>query len=215
VNTVTGALTAIMGGTFDPVHIGHLRAAQEVHEFLQTGDFRFLPAGQPPHRSDVVTPARHRLAMLELALQGHPGFTIDAREVRRAGPSYMVDTLADLRRELPDRALLLVVGQDSANSLDRWHRWRELFGLAHLVIMQRPDHPDRYRPEVAAEIAARTVSAPRALADHRQGSVLGVEVTQLQVSSSAIRNMLRAGRSPRFLVPDAVLEYLRAENLYA
>ncbi len=203
-----------MGGTFDPVHVGHLRAAQEVREFLQPGEFRFLPAGQPPHRNDVVTPARHRLAMLELALRGHSGFTIDDREIRRRGPSYMVDTLADLRRESPGGTLLLVVGQDSANSLDRWDRWRELFGLAHLVIMQRPDHPDRYLPEVATEMAARMVTTPDALANQRQGSVLGVEVTQLQVSSSAIRSMVRAGRSPRFLVPDAVLEYLRTENLY-
>jgi nicotinate-nucleotide adenylyltransferase len=214
VTAVAAAFTAILGGTFDPVHVGHLRSAEEVRERLGVKDFRFVPAGRPAHRRNRVTPARHRLAMLGLALRKHPGFSIDDREMHRDGPSYMVDTLAELRGEMPAASLLLVIGQDSANSLDRWHRWREIFGLANLVIMQRPDHPDRYSPDLAREIATRTVAAAGEIAGSPHGSVLGLEVTQLQVSSSAIRNLVRAGRTPRFLVPDPVMEYIRSKHLY-
>jgi nicotinate-nucleotide adenylyltransferase len=207
-------MIGIYGGTFDPVHIGHLRTAQEVLERLEIPDFRFLPAANPPHRETGVTEARHRLAMLQLATEGQPRFSIDQREFHRAGPSYMVDTLRDLRSEAPASPLLLIIGQDSANSLDRWHRWSELFQLAHIVVMQRPDHAGAYSIELSREMKSRSVSSAQSLAGNTHGSVFGLEVTQLSVSSSGIRKMMRTGHSPRYLVPDRVLEYIRSERIY-
>jgi nicotinate-nucleotide adenylyltransferase len=136
--------TAVFGGTFDPVHYGHLRAAAEVSEKLDVSDFRLLPAGQPPHRNHTGAEAYHRLAMLELALAPYPDLTVDEREVRRRGPSYMVETLASIRREVGQAPVILCLGQDAANKLEGWHRWRELFDLAHLVVMKRPRSRPRY-----------------------------------------------------------------------
>ena len=213
-NAGSDNMIGVFGGTFDPVHIGHLRTAQEVLEQLNIPDFRFLPAGDPPHRGNGVTGARHRLAMLQLAVEGQPRFSIDQREFHRAGPSYMVDTLRDLRAAAPGSPLLLIIGQDSANSLDRWHRWRELFQLAHIVIMQRPDHPNKYSGELGREITERSVNTVQYLSGKSHGAVFGLQVIQLPVSSSGIRRMIRSGRSPRYLVPEKVLAYIRSEKLY-
>jgi len=122
----------ICGGTFDPVHYGHLRAAVEAMEKLQLDDFRLLPAGAPAHRSNIFASAEHRLAMLELALRDYPDLVVDDREIRRSGLSFMVDTLSEIRAEKGDAPLILMIGQDAVNSLDQWHEWRSLFELAHL-----------------------------------------------------------------------------------
>ena len=127
----------IFGGTFDPVHFGHLRAALESREQLDVDEFRLLPAGQPPHRDTPGVSSEHRLEMVRIALAGQPGFSVDDREVQRAGPSWMVDTLSAIRAEESEVSLILVIGQDAANELDTWHRWRDLFELAHIAIMRR------------------------------------------------------------------------------
>jgi nicotinate-nucleotide adenylyltransferase len=207
-------MIGLFGGTFDPVHFGHLRPGWEVREQLSIDDFRWLPAGQPAHRAGAVTAAHHRLAMLRLAVEGLDAFRIDERELQRPGPSYMVDSLREIRAESGERPVLLIIGQDSAASLDTWHRWRTLFDLAHIVIMQRPGQPDAESGAVRqalAERSAREASALRAVA---AGLVYRVRVSQLAVSSSAIRKLVRAGRSPRFLLPDAVLEYVERQGLY-
>jgi nicotinate-nucleotide adenylyltransferase len=205
---------AVFGGTFDPVHIAHLRTAEEVLERLDIGDFRFVPAGNPPLRGNAVARANHRLAMLRLALSGHPRFSIDERELRREGPSYTLDTLREIRLESPAAPLLLVIGQDAACSLDRWHRWRELYDLAHIVIMRRPGRRCVYRGALAREMDHRTVDTAEPLFGRSHGLVFGVDVIQLPVSASAIREMIRSGRSPRYLVPAAVLSYIRENSLY-
>jgi nicotinate-nucleotide adenylyltransferase len=211
---MTGPVTAIFGGTFDPVHFGHLRAALETREFLGLSSITLLPAGAPPHRANPVTPAVHRVAMLRLALQGMPGFTIDEREIERDGPSYMVDTLAGLRLDSADATLLLVIGQDSANSFDTWHRWRDILDLASLAFMSRPGDRERYSDTLREELAGRFVDTPEDIPRHRAGRVIRVPVTGLDISSSAIREMLRSGGTPRFLLPDAVLAYAREKALY-
>lgn len=207
-------MIGIFGGTFDPVHLGHLRAALEVCEQLGMEDFRWVPAGQPPHRKRPVSPPEHRLAMLELALAGQAAFRIDERELRREGPSYMVDTLSEIRSEHPSAPILLIIGQDSANALDGWHRWRDLFALAHLVIMRRSDTPVAYAPDPGAEIEARAVDTPAALAGATHGGVYSLPVTALAIASTDIRALVRAGRSPRYLTPDAVVRYIEAQGLY-
>ena len=205
---------AIFGGTFDPVHYGHLRAAAEVAEQLGVSDFRLLPAGQPPHRSSTWAAARHRTAMLELALAPHADLSVDDREVQRAGPSYMVDTLDSIRAEVGELPVLLCVGQDAANHLDRWHQWERLLTLAHLVIMTRPKSEPRYSAELSAAFQGCETCALDQLMHSPAGKVCAVEVTRLAISSTQIRAQLAEGRDPRFLLPSTVLAYIRKHGLY-
>lgn len=205
---------AVFGGTFDPVHYGHLRAAAEVAEHLKVPDFRLLPAGRPPHRDHTGAGAYHRLAMLELALAPYPDLAVDEREVRRSGPSFMVETLASIRAEVGEQPILLCLGQDAANELDGWHRWQELFDLAHLVVMKRPRSRPRYRDPVARELRSRRVRRTGQLMNEPAGRVRYLGVTQLAISSTDIRKQLREGRDPRFLLPATVLAYIRKHALY-
>lgn len=207
-------LVGIFGGTFDPVHSAHLRVADEVRRFLAIDDFRLVPAGDPPHRHDTEASAGHRLAMLRLAAASWPGLTVDAREVERDGPSYMVDTLTDLRMEFPRAALVLVIGQDSANSLDAWHRWREIPGLAHLAVMSRQGQPPRYSEQLERELLPRITERVAALTEQPAGRVICVPVSPQAISATRIRKLLASGRNARELVPDSVLDYIQAHRLY-
>ena len=150
----------VFGGTFDPIHCGHLELAREVRAALDLVALRFIPAGDPPHRAAPVESAMHRLAMVELAIADHPGLEIDAREIQRRGRSYTVETLEELRNEQPSRALALIVGGDAFLGFPSWHRWRERFDLAHIVVVARPGialdgalPPDLGRASTPEEIA--------------------------------------------------------------
>lgn len=207
-------LLVIFGGTFDPVHFGHLRPAQEIAEALDVPELRLVPAQVPPHRGDPGAGAAHRVAMLERALAGQERLVIDRRELERDGPSYTVDTLTALRREHPDRPLAMVVGEDAFASLTQWHRWSELPQLAHLVVMSRPGAP-RILDAALENLSARCrVDKATALREAPAGRLLALEVTQLDISGSAIRELVGAGRDPRWLLPDAVLDYIREHGLY-
>lgn len=206
--------TVIFGGTFDPVHYGHLRAASEVSEKIRADDFRLLPAGNPPHRDFTAASADHRLAMLRLALAPCADLTVDAREVRRSGPSWMVDTLLSIRSEVGERPIMLCLGQDAANQLNAWHRWRELLDLAHLVVMKRPRSRPRYSSEVAELLGKRRVSGPMELMEASAGRVCYLSVTQLAISSTDIRGQISRGANPRFLLPPDVIAYIRQHKLY-
>lgn len=207
-------MIGLFGGTFDPVHFGHLRAADEAREILSLADLRLLPAGNPPHRSVTFASAEHRLAMLALALEGQSELWVDDREIRRSGYSFMVDTLAEIRREEGGVPLLLLIGQDAANSLDSWHEWRELFGLAHIVIMRRPDSRHEYSDVLGHEMLNRLTTEPGRLSKSPSGLVWPLEVTQLAISSSNIRERISSGKSVRFLLPERVAEYIREHGLY-
>jgi len=212
--TSTGML-AIFGGTFDPVHFGHLRAAVEAREILQLQSLTLMPAGNPPHRSGTVASAADRLTMLQLAVQDYPDLQVDDREVKRQGYSYMVDTLSELRAEIgPERPLSLLLGQDAVNQLDSWMHWRRLFGLAHIIVMRRPDAGHEYSAPLSAEIQPRVRSHPADLHQEPNGLVLPVEVTQLAISSTDIRQRLQEGRSCRFLLPEAVIAFILENELY-
>jgi len=211
---MTRRAIAIFGGTFDPVHYGHLRAAAEVAEQLGVSDFRLLPAGQPPHRDGTWAASRHRLAMLELALAPHADLSVDEREVQRRGPSYMTETLDSVRAECGDLPVLLCLGQDAANQLDRWHDWQRLPELAHLVVMTRPDSLPGYADDVDRRLRGRFVEQPAGMMDRPAGCVCNVNVTRLAISSTDIRDQLGAGRNPRFLLPSTVLAYIRKHGLY-
>jgi nicotinate-nucleotide adenylyltransferase len=208
-------IIGIFGGTFDPVHFGHLRAAVEAREKLGLKEFRMIPAGTPPLRSNTFATASQRMAMLKLALSDHQGLSVDDREIKRHGNSFMVDTLAEIHNEMPHARLLLMIGQDAANSLDQWYQWRRLFELSHLVILRRPESEYVYSGDLLEQMRLRKVSEPGELFTAPAGKVLSLEVTQLAISSTDIRRRIGLGLSLAYLLPEAVIDYIRVHGLYA
>src|SRR5512134_2343329 len=173
--TPTPGPVGILGGTFDPIHYGHLRFAIEAAEACALADLRLVPAGTPPHRAPPVAPARHRLQMARLAAAGCPRLVVDEREASKQAPCYTVETLEQFRAELGrDVPLCLLVGMDQFLDLAAWHRWRELFGLAHLIVAARPGYGDSRRVPagaLAGEYAARLRADPRALHASAAGGI--------------------------------------------
>lgn len=210
----------ILGGTFDPIHLGHLRLAEEVAQTLRLSEVRFVPSGTPPHRAAPRTPTAHRLAMVRLAASGNALFKVDEREVRRAGPAYTFDTLTEIRAETgADLPLVLLVGADAFLDFAAWHRWHEVFGLAHIAVAHRPGFPvERWREAMpqplAREYAARLMRQPLAVHLAPAGGIVVIPFTALDISATAIRELVRTGGSPRYLLPDPVLDYIRSEALY-
>ncbi|HEY9447247.1 MAG TPA: nicotinate-nucleotide adenylyltransferase [Burkholderiales bacterium] len=210
----------VFGGTFDPVHYGHLRLAQEAGDRLELSEVRFIPAGEPPHRSAPTAGAEHRLAMVRLAVAGNPMFVADDREIRRAGPGYTVDTLTELRAEVGSvRPLALLVGADAFLGLSTWRRWQALFQLAHIVVAYRPGFPvadwqARMPAPLADEYRTRLAHQPSAVCAAPAGGILVLPIAELDIAATGIRDAVQKGVSPRYLLPDSVLDYIRAENLY-
>jgi nicotinate-nucleotide adenylyltransferase len=197
---------AIFGGTFDPVHLGHLRVAWEAAEQLDA-EVHLVPASVPPHRSQPVASAQQRLAMLRAALAGQQRLGLDERELRRNGPSYTVDTLIELRGEIgPSRPLVLLVGADAWAGLPSWHRWRELFDLAHIGVLTRAGQRAGEPTALAEEASPRRVDRVSVLAASAAGRVIDLHVSALDISATHIRNELAAGREPRYLVANALLD---------
>lgn len=207
----------LLGGTFDPVHYGHLRLAEEAREALDLAEVRWIPAGQPPHRQAPRVAAEHRLEMVRRAVAGNPAFTVDDAETRSAAPSYTVTTLERLRAEAGQRPLVLLMGADAFLGLSTWHRWRELFALAHVGVATRPGFvlsPDEWPAELAQACAHRLGGDAAALRAAPAGSVIGFAMTPLAISASLLRAQLAAGSSVRYLLPDPVREYIGMQQLY-
>jgi nicotinate-nucleotide adenylyltransferase len=205
----------VFGGMFDPIHLGHLRPVLETCDALDLREVRFVPCGAPPHRAPPRAPAALRRKLVAAALVGEPRFVLDARELDRPGPHYTVDTLASLRAEVgPRLALVLLLGADAFASLDRWHRWRELFDLAHLAVLLRPGAALPEGGAVGAALDERRILDPAAVAAKPAGSIWVQPVTPLPISSSALRADLERGANVRYLVPDAVWELLRTAPEY-
>ena len=205
----------LFGGTFDPVHYGHLRTGFELMQALGLAEMRFIPAGQPPHRDQPLADAALRLAMVRAAIAGQPGFTVDDREVRRGGPSYAVLTLEELKAEAPQRRLCLAVGMDAFLGLDRWHRWRDVLRLAHVVVAHRPGWRAPADGTLGELLSACGTRDPARLAAADAGLVYVHAVTQLEISSTDLRNIVTGGRDPRYLVPDEVREIIRRTGCYS
>ena len=207
------ALLGVFGGTFDPVHHGHLRCAWELS--VQLGmPIHMIPCCQPVHRQRPVASPEQRLAMLQLALAGQNRLLADARELERGGASYMVDTLESLRREQPDCTPCLILGADAFRAIESWRSWSSLFELAHLIVIARPSEDDAVPDSLALWVADRWVSNRTALANSESGKVLRASVIRLQISASAIRGQYAAGRDPRYLLPATVSEYIARHQLY-
>jgi nicotinate-nucleotide adenylyltransferase len=207
-------MIGILGGTFDPVHYGHLRPALEMLHELRLDHIRFIPCGMPPHRREPMANAEQRLAMLTAAVGDQPGFRIDTRELRHAGPSYTFNTLTTLRKELAEMPLCLIIGMDAFHSLDTWYRWEELITLAHVVVMRRPGAAPPSAGPVASLLERCGITDPAALADSPAGQVLVRTVTQMDIAATDIRERLAHGGNIRYLLPDAVIDIIREQGLY-
>jgi len=207
----------VFGGTFDPIHFGHLRLAEEMAEAIGLSRVLFIPAGQPPHRGAPRTAASHRLEMVRSAIAGNPLFSVDAREVESPHPSYTVGTLTALRAELgEEQALWLLLGADAFLELPAWHEWRQLFEVANIAVAARPGarplQPNDLTEPLKSEVLKRqAASSPVA---SPAGSVQLRQMTPLDISATAIRDTLARHGSARYLLPDTVLDYIHEHQLY-
>ncbi|HLP98313.1 MAG TPA: nicotinate-nucleotide adenylyltransferase [Sideroxyarcus sp.] len=211
----------ILGGTFDPIHHGHLRIAQEALEQCGLEQVLFVPCGTPPHRAAPQASAKARWEMVRLALHGHPDFLVDVREVFRADPCYTVDTLAGLRVELgAQRPLCLILGGDAFLQLHTWHEWRSLFELAHIVVLQRAGGQPLGNAMTGADAAlqaeyrARLAPGAAALQEAPHGAIFVADMPALEISSTDIRRRCAEGKNVRYLVPEAVANYINTNTLY-
>jgi nicotinate-nucleotide adenylyltransferase len=213
------AAIGLLGGTFDPVHFGHLRLATELAEAFHLEQVLFVPAGLPYHRGrSAHATNEQRLTMLKLATQRDSRFDVDDRELKREGNTYTYDTLAEIRKERgPDVPVVFLAGTDTFAKVDTWHRWTELFELAHFAVAIRADDEDWFKKGpgvIPRQIWPRITLDPRELAAAPAGKVMTFRMTPLSISSTALRALAAEGRSVRYLAPDPVVEYIRSHDLY-
>jgi nicotinate-nucleotide adenylyltransferase len=205
----------LFGGTFDPIHNGHLRTAFELWQALRLAQVRFLPAGNPPHREAPLAAPELRLEMVRAAVEGNSAFVVDDREMRRAGVSYSVDTLLDLRREFPDRSLCLLLGMDAFLGMPHWHRWQEVLKLAHVIVAHRPGWKAPITGPLGEVMVDHGTGSVRDLHATPAGRVFVHAVTQLEISSTEIRQLILSGSDLRYLVPDTVRASIQRTGCYA
>lgn len=205
----------ILGGTFDPVHFGHLRLALEMNERLGLSDgVRLVPAREPALRGTPGTTPATRMEMLCAAVAGSDVLSVDDRELRRDGISYTVDTLESLRSELPTASISFIVGMDAFARFHRWHRWRDIIGLAHIAVAKRPGAKFSDDPRLASFIAEHAVKEPARLAQSKAGHVCLLDAPLMEVSATYVRNLVFEHRSPRYLVPEAVAQLIERHGAY-
>ncbi|HEV7930531.1 MAG TPA: nicotinate-nucleotide adenylyltransferase [Nitrosospira sp.] len=213
-------LIGIFGGTFDPIHYGHLRAAEEIGEIADLPEIRFIPAGMPRLRGSPVASLRHRVTMVHLAIRNNPRFTLDEREVQREGISRTVESLREMKQELKAVGLCFITGADAFGKLAEWHSWRELFQLCHFIVAARPGRAsrmdcDELPGELKEECAGRWVGSADSLRQTPSGLIFVAPTTLLDISATSIRSRVAAGKSLRYLIPDPVLNYIAANRLYS
>lgn len=200
----------VYGGTFDPIHYGHLRPALDVLCQLKLDQVRFIPCYQPVHRSAPLVSSAQRCQMIELAIANQLAFVLDKREIERQGPSYMVDTLQSLQADFPRAGLVLMMGTDAFAKFHQWHQWQQILQLANLAVMHRPGEPLPSHGELAALLQQRLVTELTADA----GQIVEVEVTQLDLSATRLRDLLKHNQPIDYLMPDAVINYIKTHQLY-
>lgn len=207
-------LIGILGGTFDPVHYGHLKPAQEIFQRLRLDELRVIPCFRPVHRDPPVATPEQRLRMLQLAQGEFPRFMPDDRELRRGGDSYTVDTLEELRREFPQATLCLLLGMDALEGFRQWRRWRQILKLAHLLIGARPGYGLEPGSERARLLREFGMSSEAGLRDRPAGGILLVATAQYDISSTLIRQRLRDRQSVAGLMPPVLEEWLSENRIY-
>lgn len=215
------SLIGVFGGTFDPIHYGHLRIAEEIAEMIGLREIRFIPAGSPRLRSTPAASQHHRAAMVRLAIRRNSRFILDERETRRPGVSHTVDSLREIKQELGENVILcFVTGADAFMKLAAWHSWRELFGLCHFIIAARPGQMltirhDALPQELEDECRQRWVSSIDSLKNASSGLIFIAPTTLLDISATSIRARVAAGKSIRYLIPETILDYIAANHLYS
>lgn len=207
-------MIGIFGGTFDPVHYGHIKPALCIKQALHLSQIRFIPNRIPPHREQPWLSVEQRLALLKLALQEYPDVVVDDRELQREGPSYMVDTLKSLHHDFPDETLCLIIGMDAFLGITLWHQWRSLFDFCHLVVTQRPGFkPEMLAKKMSAEdyqfLAEKITHDVDALTSQAQGKILLKSVPQLDISSTQIRANILKDEDVCQWMPKTVCQQLR------
>ena len=204
-------MIGVLGGTFDPIHFGHLRTALEIAEKCGMEQLRFIPGSVPPHRSQPLANAEQRWEMVQLALAGEKRFVADRRELERTGESYTVDTLISLREDLGDKVpLAFIMGMDAFLAFRSWHRWQDILQQVNLVVMQRPG----YRPDPNDWYGEMLVQTTCELSESANGRIVFLDVTQLSISATFIREQCRMGQSLRYLLPEPVRDYIHQNRLY-
>jgi len=205
----------IYGGTFDPIHHGHLRLALEVCDALGVEQINLVPCHIPPHRGDTGADSEQRLGLIRLAITGERALQVDDRELRRAGASYTAETLRQLREELgPDEPLVMVVGTDAFAAFDRWREWQDIPELAHIVVVRRPGADLPAGSEAEKLVNVRRAGSCQALHDSPCGLVMELDPPLLDISATGIRERIADGRSPRYLMPDTVWQSICSQALY-
>ena len=208
----------LLGGTFNPIHFGHLRMAQELADSLSLNAVKFIPSANPPHKPPPQVSAEHRAAMVQLAIAGNSQFQFDDRELSRTGASYTVDTLESLRNELGDgTSLILIMGSDAFTKFNTWHRWQEIIKLCHIALVQRPapNNKERLTKELKTFLHNHYTEHAEDLHESSAGLVTMQAITPLEISSTAIRQALQLKHSARYLMPENVLDYIAVNQLYS
>jgi nicotinate-nucleotide adenylyltransferase len=210
-------LIGLLGGTFNPIHNGHLRLAQELADALSFSEVHFIPSANPPHKAAPEVSAQHRAAMVQLAIADNPLFKLDTRELDRKGASYTIDTLISLQEELGGSvALCLIMGSDAFTHLNTWHRWQALIDYCHIILVQRPT--SAAQPKLAEELSVllhdHYTENISDLSTESAGFIHMQKITALDISATNIREQLKAGHSPRYLMPGNVIEYVKSNKLY-
>jgi nicotinate-nucleotide adenylyltransferase len=200
----------VFGGTFDPIHYGHLRPAQDVLEQLGLTRIHFIPCYQPVHRGIPQVSSTQRAQMVKLAIADQPAFVFDSTELDRQGPSYMVDTLTRLKQRFPDAGLVLMMGVDAFAKFLHWHQWQRILTLANIAIMHRPGEQLPDAGELADLLSQRQVT----VFSQPAGQLLDLAVTQLDLSATQIRDLIQHNHPIDGLVPSAVQDFIYTNKLY-
>ena len=215
-----GALVGIFGGTFDPIHYGHLRIAEEIVKIVGLQKMYFVPAGMPRLRHSPVASPQHRVEIVRLAIQKNPDFVLDGREIYRDGVSYSIDTVREFKQEFGEEVrLCLVLGADAFIKLPEWNNWKELFNLCHFIVSTRPGYTltlikELLSKELREECSQRWVSNTESLKKDTSGLIFIASTTMLDISATSIRAHIAVGRSVRHLVPSVTVNYISENKLY-
>ncbi|MDQ8040170.1 MAG: nicotinate-nucleotide adenylyltransferase [Rickettsiella sp.] len=207
-------MLGLLGGSFDPIHNGHLHIAKSLYEQLPLKEIRFVPCKNPILWKKVIANETQRLAMLERALAPYPYYLIDERELKRTTPAYTLETLISLRQEFPNIPIALILGSDNLENLNSWYKWTSLIEYAHLVIVPRTDYPKVYNESIQTFIKKFQIENPSLLSEQAAGLLLMTHVKPLAISATAIRTEIARGLQPIGLLPSSVLAYIYEQKLY-
>ncbi len=209
-------MIGIYGGTFDPVHFGHLRPALDVYSLLTLSKILFIPCGQPPHRDAPIASSQDRLVMLELALENQPDFVIDDREINRPGASYMIDTIKSLMEDFKDEKFCLIIGMDAFVKFDGWKDWQEITKRVSLVVTQRPGYKleSTPSPELNQYLTEKQTTDKQVLVNAEQPHCFFCPVTQIDIAATEIRVLVSEGKSIDYLLPEGVANFIHEKKLY-